>query len=494
METIHIRTVDPVSQDLLRIAAEMKVKLIWDRYERLQPQDGFLRVGLSCPFGCLQGPCRIDPFGRGPDRGVCGLDRDGMVASLLLRLSLIGALETLSYFSAPDKISELSWSAPLDEMVTQALNNLEGDGLSIREIHRTAFLLQRPQETPEQMILQALRLGILTLGLLEQKQNSSDAPGSPLCRAGYGLLAGDKITIGICGHPSSEVIEALLQESSRKSSLRVQLVSLGDWIRTNDGFLPFACTSGEAELLLISGKINLIVAGSGTDPSISELCRHIEVPMVADQEVQEAGEVLRLARQSNNIPTPPSFNPDPALVQEARVIMAAKDLEDSLKRKGSAVRLALLGGADTPQLSFGWIPVEVASALGAEDCLVAGWGDAALWMLKNGLISEGHKQPVRILDPYQGPLLALEAMAILGRLDDLRGICFTGLKACRDLSVALGLASLGLKVSVAVPLPLWGSERVRNFLADKLAAGGGLLTHFDHPAHAQEVLDWFTKC
>jgi hypothetical protein len=248
----------------------------------------------------------------------------------------------------------------------------------------------------------------------------------------------------------------------------------------NDGFLPFVCTSGEAELSLISGKINLVVTGSGADPSIPELCRHIEVPMVAGQEVRETGKILHLARQSGNIPTPKSFDPDPSLVQEARVIMAAKDLENSLKGKGSAARLALLGGADTPQLSFGWIPVELASALRGEGCLVAGWGDAALWMLKNGLVSEGNKQPVRILDPHQGP-------------EDLQGICFTGLTACSDLSVALGLASLGTKVSVAVPLPLWGSERVRNFLADKLAAGGGLLTHLDHPAHAQDILDWFTK-
>jgi hypothetical protein len=416
-----------------------------------------------------------------------------MVAALLLRLSLIGALEALNDISTPHRISEVSWPAPLNEMVTQALKNLEGDSLSIGEIYRTAFILQRPQETPEQMILQALRLGIFTLGLLEQRQTSLDAPGPLPCKAGYGLLAGDKITIGICGHPSQEIIEALLQESSRKASHRVQLVSLGDWIRVNDGFLPFACTSGEAELSLISGKINLIVAGSGADPSISELCRQIEGPLVADQEVRETEEILRLARKSNSIPTPRSFNPDPSLVQEARVIMAARQLEDSLKGKGSAVRLALLGGADTPQLSCGWIPVELASALRAEGCLVAGWGDAALWMLKNGLASEGVKQPVRILDPHLGPLLALKAMAVLGRLEDLRGICFTGLKACRDLSVALGLASLGLKISLAVPLPLWGSERVRTFLTEKLAAGGGLLTHFDHPAHAQEILDWFTK-
>jgi len=492
METIHLKTVDPISQDLLRRAASLNVKTTWDRYENLQPQDGFLRVGLSCPFGCLQGPCRIDPFGRGPDYGLCGLDRDGMAAALLLRLSLTGALESLNDISHPDKIGMASWPAPLDAMVTRALKNFGGNGLSTEEIHRAALLLERPQETPEHLIQRALRLGILTLGISEQRENSSDSPPNPRCKAGYGLLAGDEITIAICGHPHREVTEALIQESSRKSSAPVQLVSLGEWIRTNDAFLPFACTSGEAELTLISGKINLVVLGKGVDPSIRELCRNLKVPVVRDHEVRGTGELLRLARQSRDILTPTDFNPDPSLVGETRVITTVQDLEETVKRTAVA-KLALLGGADTPQQPFGWIPVEVASALRAEGYLAVGWGDAALWMLKNGHFSETHKQPNGILDPFKGPLLALKTMAALGRPEDLQGICFTGLRACRDLSLALGLASLGLKVSVAVPLPLWGSERVRNCLADTIAVTGGSLTHFDHPAHADEILEWFTK-
>ena len=149
------------------------------------------------------------------------------------------------------------------------------------------------------------------------------------------------------------------------------------------------------------------------------------------------------------------------------MITAVQELEDSLRGKKVTKGLALLGGADTPQLPFGWIPVELTSALRAEGYLVAGWGDAALWMIKNGFASEGQDHAARILEEYQGPLLALKAFAVSGRLENFQGICFTGLKACRDLAVALGLAGLGLKVCVAVPLPLWGSERVRNFLADK---------------------------
>ena len=47
METIHLKTVDPASQELLRSAAQRGIDLPWERYEKLQPQDGFLRLGLS---------------------------------------------------------------------------------------------------------------------------------------------------------------------------------------------------------------------------------------------------------------------------------------------------------------------------------------------------------------------------------------------------------------------------------------------------------------
>jgi hypothetical protein len=89
--------------------------------------------------------------------------------------------------------------------------------------------------------------------------------------------------------------------------------------------------------------------------------------------------------------------------------------------------------------------------------------------------------------------LALKALADSGRLKDVKGIFYTGIESCQDLAVALGLAVLGLRVGMAVPLPLWGSEKARNLLQEKLAAMAGSLTHFDHPAQAEEILDWFVK-
>ncbi len=493
MDTIHLKTVDPLSQDLLKSAFQRGIKLNWDRYEKLQPQDGFLRVGLSCPYGCLQGPCRIDPLGRGPDRGLCGLDRDQMVAALVLRLTLNGVLEAMKDGAMGSrKNAWISLSPPLDKIFSKAVKNLGGEKLSIEEVSRSAFYLNRPMESPEALILQALRLGALALGLLEKPKSPKGSPGSLTLKVGYGLLAQKQFLIGVCGRPSARLLETIQKEVSRNLQDGGRLVSLGDWIAFQGSLLPCVCSSGEAELVMSSGKIDLLIAGPGTDPSMVELCRSLNIPLISTQGPKEAVDIVRRAGEKPGAESKPPFTPDPRLVEETEVIASADQLGTTWKKEASG-KVALLGGADHFQQSFGWIPGEVAFSLRGKKYGVAGWGDAALWMMKRGLASPKQTSPVRILDDGEGPLVAVKALARSGRLKDLKGICFTGLKSCRDLGVALGLASLGIRVCVAVPLPLWGSEGVRKLLEEKVAAQGGSFTHFDHPAHAQEILDWFLK-
>ena len=492
MDTIHLKTVDPLSQNLLKSASQRGIKLNWDRYERLQPQDGFLRVGLSCPYGCMQGPCRIDPFGRGPDRGLCGLDRDRMVAALLLRVVLNGTLEAMNEFAGLNRTAEFSLPPLPDRIFSKAAKNLGGQKLSLEEVSRSASYLNRPQESPEGLVSQTLRLGIMALGLPGKRKISKGPDRILSVKVGYGLLAQKGFLIGICGKPSPGFLEGVRKEASRNFPGGAQFVSLGDWVPSGSGFLPFACTSGEAELVVSSGRIHLLIAGPGTDPSMVELCQSLKVPLISSQDPKKATKIIRQASQKAEVTSGLSFTPSPSLVEETGVIMAPQHLEEYFTKK-AAKGLALLGGADHLQQSLGWIPAEVGSALQAEGYGVVSWGDAALWMIKKGLASPKYKLPVRILDDRQGPLLALKALAGSGRLKHLKGICFAGMKSCQDLAIALGLASLGLRVCVAIPLPLWGSEKVRSLLEEKLAIQGGSLTHFDHPAQAQEILDWFIK-
>ena len=495
MENIHIKTVDPLSQELLRSAAGRNLDLTWERYEKLQPRDGFLRVGLSCPYGCMQGPCRIDPFGRGADRGICGLDRDGMAAAFLLRLCVNGALEALPGSTAAATAVKPENQGPLKPFVAKTLDTLGGGDLGTDEIFQAASLLHRPGDGVEALIRRALRLGILALTQINAPINEGNGtnPGEKTfsCKAGYGLLAGDDALIGVCGEPSEKAVERLLEEAETLNP-GVRVVSLGGWVPAGSGFLPFACTSGETELVISSGRINLLLCGPGTDPAIRALAEKLSIPVVFSNESHETGEMVRRALAVHGSASIPGFSPDAFSVETATIDTVPAALKEALK-SGSGRQLALLGGWDIPSQPLGWIPSETAPALGGAGFQVAGWGDAAVWMLKRGLAREDAEDPVRILHPDRGLPEIISAVAESGSFDPLGGICFTGLKKCRDLVVAMGLASLGVRVNIASPVPLWGSKTVQDCLDRCFAAQGGSLTHYDHPAAADEILNWFMK-
>ncbi|MEM3132429.1 MAG: anaerobic carbon-monoxide dehydrogenase catalytic subunit, partial [Sulfolobales archaeon] len=77
------KTVDKAAQLMIRRAEELGIETVYHRYERMQPQCGFGLLGLCC-WLCMMGPCRIDPFGVGPSKGVCGANSDTMVARRVL--------------------------------------------------------------------------------------------------------------------------------------------------------------------------------------------------------------------------------------------------------------------------------------------------------------------------------------------------------------------------------------------------------------------------
>lgn len=89
-EFIFERTIDPTAQQMLEKAAEEHIETAWDRLESQQPQCGYGMLGICCR-NCGMGPCRIDPFGNGPKRGVCGADADIIVARNLARMVAAGA-------------------------------------------------------------------------------------------------------------------------------------------------------------------------------------------------------------------------------------------------------------------------------------------------------------------------------------------------------------------------------------------------------------------
>lgn len=83
------KSLDPAVRRMIDKAKDEGITTVWDRYQAMTPQCGFGDTGLCCRH-CLQGPCRIDPFGEGPAAGICGASADVMVARGLDRAIAAG--------------------------------------------------------------------------------------------------------------------------------------------------------------------------------------------------------------------------------------------------------------------------------------------------------------------------------------------------------------------------------------------------------------------
>ena len=90
METPEQQSIDPATIEMLAKVAEMDLPTAWDRKQAMDPQCGFGRLGICCR-NCTMGPCRIDPFGRGPAEGICGATADIIAARNLIRMIAAGA-------------------------------------------------------------------------------------------------------------------------------------------------------------------------------------------------------------------------------------------------------------------------------------------------------------------------------------------------------------------------------------------------------------------
>ena len=75
---------------MVEVARVEGIPTVWDRLAAQEPHCGYCSLGVSCR-NCSMGPCRIDPFGNGPQVGVCGADADLIVARNLSRAIAVGS-------------------------------------------------------------------------------------------------------------------------------------------------------------------------------------------------------------------------------------------------------------------------------------------------------------------------------------------------------------------------------------------------------------------
>lgn len=136
------KSINADAQAMLEVARKRDIETVWDRLEKQQPQCGYCNLGTSCRI-CAMGPCRVDPFGDGPQNGVCGADADIIVARNLGRMIAAGAsahsdhgrdiLETLHLVSeGKTDIYQITDPAKLKRLAIEY--NIQVDGKSDHEI------------------------------------------------------------------------------------------------------------------------------------------------------------------------------------------------------------------------------------------------------------------------------------------------------------------------------------------------------------------------
>ncbi len=138
------RSINADTQAMLEVARKNGIETVWDRLEKQQPHCGYCSLGTSCR-NCVMGPCRVDPFGDGPQKGVCGADADIIVARNLGRMIAAGAsshsdhgrdiLETLYHVGeGKTDIYKISDPAKLKRLAEEY--GIATDGKSDQEIAR----------------------------------------------------------------------------------------------------------------------------------------------------------------------------------------------------------------------------------------------------------------------------------------------------------------------------------------------------------------------
>ena len=84
------KSIDRATQYVIEKTKEKGQETIWDRSEQQHPRCGFGELGLCC-HNCYMGPCRINPKGKEPQKGVCGASPEVIVARNFARMIAAGA-------------------------------------------------------------------------------------------------------------------------------------------------------------------------------------------------------------------------------------------------------------------------------------------------------------------------------------------------------------------------------------------------------------------
>jgi hypothetical protein len=476
MERIHKKSALAETATLLLAARDLGVELLWDRYEQQLPLCAFTSNGLNCRK-CFQGPCRINPFGDEPSRGVCGADRDQIAMENLFQATLEGVMESaralrlLGIGDADDEFPDIAG----------ALRSATADRLSragVLPVRRgDVFGAQNAFFSHKGYLPQTLRdltrLGLIHYGFLSQA-------ASWLSRAGERpTFHPEGINLLIVGQAPAGLVRAIRQRTAGSTDgRRVNLFAQGI---DGSSMTVAAADHGSPELALGMNVDALIVAPNSSWPAIDMLAAKYGIPAILVQEKsfdQTAAEAIEQAdRHAQN-----AFYGSSAQTVKPGTTAGASALprDQAVLQAAHAGRIAgvvvLFGEANTKQTFFERTLALMEAAvterallflggdLGAHaDALGAELGrrrGAQMAAFAAELAKDGLRPVVSFGSAFELP----SVVSLLDALRDASGdrplpvvTAFPEFFRTSTWASAVSLLSLGFTVQIGTRLPFWGS-------------------------------------
>lgn len=513
MNSIHRKSAIDKTAAMIAGAHEQGEKLIWDRYEQQVPLCAFTANGLNCRR-CFHGPCRINPFGDEPSRGICGADRGQIVMENLFQTTLQGVLETARILpTLGDPESGRDFSGVADDLPEATRKEYAAGGLipvhkdQLYEVQNSYF---SHQDYLGRTLKDLMRLGLIHYGFLKQIEELSGQ--SFLERSSFNAAGANVL---IVGQPSS----ALLAELRSKADRHLEGAGMNLWIQGSKAIasgLPLA-DHGHPELALGMNTDAVVIAPDAAAPGLVERAAKLDIPVFLVDETRTMDELSsRVVDSAFRHQRKTSRNPLPLVPPLPR--------GENLLNQGARVRgalevghirgiLVVLGEANVKKAFFETtldllekvIPQQVLVLVGGElgvhtDLLLEELGRRPNGKLPDGVAGggqEGLPSCARFeLSEIPRVVAFLRELGQGRRFGSIPAVVsFPDFSRASTWATAVTFLSLGFAVQIGSPLPFWGSPDLSEVLLKEWPkiSGGALLAspgQSPGPRLAQEVLSF----
>lgn len=278
------KSIDPAVLELLPKAALDGVETVWDRYEAQQPQCGFGSLGVCCRH-CIQGPCRIDPFGNGPKAGICGATADVIVTRNLLRQVAAGAASHVDHAYEVVEALELAAKGEINYSIA--------DETKLQQV-AMKLGLETANKTKEELALEIVAVAYADLANHGQKPVQWLLAHAPKER----IEVWSKLGI-MPRNPDREIREALHQTVMGMDADPVNLVLATAKQGLVDGYSGLKLATDMQDILFGTPAPVVTEANLGVlKEEFVNLVVHGHVPLLSEKIVYWAGQLQEEARQA----------------------------------------------------------------------------------------------------------------------------------------------------------------------------------------------------